>query len=117
MGSAGCPTAFENALPAAAGEPLIAYSGCLFDLLADTTARELPASKKEREQIVRRLMLQCAAVREHARHASPTDAEKTEVERALLTVEGRFRFVVVEREKAIAADKAFCRSRGQEPGC
>ena len=108
-------------LPTAAGEPLIAYFGCLFDPLAGKIEKRLPAARKKREQIVTQILTHCAPLRttarEEARQAAMTGADKAEVERALLAAEGQLRFVVVEREKAIAADEAFCRSRGQKPGC
>jgi hypothetical protein len=111
----------QPAMPMTPGAPLSAYFGCLFDPLAGVIRKGLPDARPKREQIVSRLLTHCAhlrtAVREEARQAAATDADKAEVERALLAVAGQLRFVVVQHEEAIAADAAFCRSRGEKPGC
>jgi hypothetical protein len=111
----------QHAMPTTPGAPLSVYFGCLFDPLAGVTGKGLPAARSKREQIVRRILTHCAqlrtAAREEARQDAATDADKAEVERALLAVEGQLRFVVVQHEKAIATDAAFCRSRGEKLGC
>ena len=111
----------KQAMPITPSAPLSAYFGCLFDPLAGVIGKGLPAARSKREQIVLRILTHCAhlrtAVREEARQAAATDADKAEVESALLAVEGQLRFIVVQHEKAIATDSVFCRSRGEKPGC
>lgn len=108
-------------LPLAATQSLTAYSSCLLDPLAKVTGQSLPQERSEREQIVAAILKRCAGLRsttrKEARRAASSLGARAEVDRALLAAESQLRFLVVDREKAIAADEAFCRARGEEPGC
>lgn len=111
----------EQALPIAASKPLFSYFGCLFDPIAEKTGDRLPAGRTEREQIVTEILARCAARRSTSRNAArlaaPSGSGKAEIERAFLAAESELRFLIVDREKAMAASDAFCRARGDEPGC
>lgn len=67
------------------------------------------------------ILARCAARRSTSRNAArlaaPSGSGKAEIERALLAAESELRFLIVDREKAMAASDAFCRARGDEPGC
>ena len=111
----------DHALPVAVTQPLLTYFGCLFDPLVEEISKGLPAGRTERERLVTAVLAQCGHLRSTSRNAArlaaSSNADRAEIERALLAGESQLRFLVVEREKAIAADDAFCRARGQEPGC
>ena len=114
-------TSPSGQLPLAEARPLGAYSSCLLDPLDEVAGVILPQERTEREQIVAAILKRCAGrrstTRKEARRAASSLGARAEVDRALLAAKSQLRFFVVDRENAIAADEAFCRARGEEPGC
>ena len=111
----------EHPLPLGAAKPVLEYTGCLLELLGKKLEAGLPVLRDEREKVVVAHLANCASARaklqQEALSAVSSVSDKAEVNRAFVAAESQVRFIIIDHEKFVAASDAFCRERGEEPGC
>ena len=115
-------------LPLSPAEPLLSYMGCLMEPAAARVRAGLPADRPSREAAAQEILAGCAAVRRsvasaafHRSESLPSIADQQArrdlIEAYLQRFESGMRHMVVEFEAFAAESDAFCRERGEPPGC
>ena len=115
-------------LPLSPAEPLLSYVGCLMEPAAEGVRAGLPADRPSREAAAQEILASCASVRRavasaafHRSESLPSitdqQARRDLIEAYLQRFESGMRHMIVEFEAFAAESDAFCRERGEPPGC
>ena len=115
-------------LPSEGATPLGEYLGCIMEPASGRVAAGLPADDRSREEIVRAILSDCAALRvrvaaqaasaiANMRGYDDPQIRRTNIEGFLSSWDGSLRSMIVDYEEFVAASDAFCRQRGERPGC
>ena len=113
-------------LPLSSAEPLLTYMGCLFEPVRAKFKDGLPADKSSRENAVEEIIQGCSSTRTSVSEAAfersetlPTVTEQNErkalIEAYLSRFDEQLRFMIVENEKALEAERQYeaCLERGE----